>query len=59
MITTMAEPNARPSRMAMVSRAATANQPHRDGLLDAAYEGFYSNIVNRLRKLIKLMKAFI
>jgi hypothetical protein len=44
MITTMAEPNVRPSRMAMVSRAAATNQPHRDGLLDAAYKGFYSNM---------------
>jgi hypothetical protein len=43
MITTMAEPNARPSGMAMVSAAATADQPHCDGLLDVAYKGFDSN----------------
>ena len=37
------KPNVRPSGMAILSRAATADQPHRDGLFDAAYKGFYSN----------------
>jgi len=46
MITTMAEPNARPSGMAMVSAATRLWQPHRNGLLDAAYKGFDSNTSN-------------
>lgn len=37
------QPNARPSSMAMVSRAARAWQPCHDGLFDVAYEGFFSN----------------
>jgi hypothetical protein len=37
----MAKPNARPSGMAMVSTAARPWQPHRDGLVDAAYKGFF------------------
>ena len=37
------KPNVRPSGMAMLPRTATADQPHCDGLFDAAYEGFYSN----------------
>jgi hypothetical protein len=39
----MAKPNARPTGMAMVSKAARAWKPHRDGLFDASNEGFYSN----------------
>jgi hypothetical protein len=42
----MAKPNDSSSSMAMASRTARARQPHRDGLLDAAYEGFYLNSQN-------------
>ena len=40
---TMAKPNAGSSSMAMVSTAARPRLPHRDGLIDVAYEGFYPN----------------
>ena len=54
----MAKPNARPSGMAMVSTAARPWQPHRDGLVDAAYEGFFQ-ILKPAKKIINLIKASI
>jgi hypothetical protein len=40
---TMAKPNSRPSGMDIIVSTAAPRQPHRDGLVDAAYEGFFSN----------------
>ena len=43
----MAKPNARPSSMAMVSKATRRRQHLSNGLVDAAYEGFDSNQIQQ------------